>query len=179
MTSIFVKGDDLSKYAVDFLQTYIRNSTVYNLALFEKNADFCISLNVLPYPRESRFQCYYFNTKGGILEDLSSKIYYQCSKAEIPTAPVVKGSMPRKDYEDSFIVPTLIINLGNENTIIDEEIYAIAIGQGIVSTLNPGTVFDTFSSKKGKPVKRDQGKTFSEKKISTEPTSNAKLLFKK
>ena len=178
MTNIFIRYDEQSQGVGKKLESYIRSSTVYNLSVKEQNAEFCISLNVVEYPREPRLQCYHFNAKGS-LGDLASKIYYQCSKAGIATAEIVKGSMPREEYEQLFVIPTLIVNLGNENTVIDEIDYAIAIGQGIVSYLNPGAVFDTFSSKKKNTVKKDQGKSFSDKNKIVEPTNNTKLLFKK
>jgi len=173
MANIFIKYDQLSEQTGKILETYIRNMTVHNLSVKEQNADFCISLKIVPYPEEPRFNAYYYNNQEG-LEDLCSKIYYQCSKAGIPTRPLKKKSMPREQYEQEFKVPTLVINLTDDVKEFDEEMYAVMIGQGIVSYLNPGTVFDTFSSKKKSNEKR-----FIDRKFVQEPTSNSKILFKK
>ena len=113
---------------------------------------------------------YYYNNQEG-LENLCSKIYYQCSKADILTRPLKKKSMPREEYESQFKVPTLVINLTNDSKEFDEEVYAIVIGQGIVSYLNPGTVFDTFSEK-GK-IKRPGDKKAYDRKFINEPTGRS------
>jgi len=173
MANIFIKYDELSETTGKILQTYIRNMTVHNVSVKEQNADFCISLKIPAYPAEERFNAYYYNNQEG-LEELCSKIYYQCSKAEVKTRPLSKKSMPREQYDEQFKCPTLVINLTNDSREFDEEIYATIIGQGIVSYLNPGTVFDTFSSKKKSGEKR-----FIDRKFVQEPTSNSKLLFKK
>ena len=176
MANIFIKYDENSETTAKILQTYIRNMTVHNLSIKEHNADFCISLKITEYPAEERFNAYYYNNQEG-LENLCSKIYYQCQKAEIKTRPLSKKSMPREEYDKEFKCPTLIINLTNDSKDFDEEVYAIVIGQGIVSYLNPGTVFDTFSEK-GK-IKKSGEKRFIDRKFVNEPTGNSKLLFKK
>jgi len=176
MANIYIKSDENSKLVKDFLKKYIRQETVHNLSVHESNADFCISLKIPEYPAEERLNSYFYNGSE-MLEDLSSKIYYQCSKADILTRPVKKKSMPRKEYEIDFKCPTLIINLTNDSKEIDEEIYALVIGQGIVSMLNPGTVFNTFSVKD--KVKKPGDKNFVNRKYIQESTNNSKLLFKK
>lgn len=176
MANIFIKYDEKSEATGKILQTYIRNMTVHNLSVKEQNADFCISLKITEYPAEERFNAYYYNNQEG-LENLCSKIYYQCQKAEIKTRPLSKKSMPREEYDKQFKCPTLVINLTNDSKEFDEEVYAIVIGQGIVSYLNPGTVFDTFSEK-GK-IKKSGDKRFIDRKFINEPTGNSKLLFKK
>ena len=173
MANIFIKYDEKSRATGKILETYIRTMTVHNLSVKEQNADFCITLNITPYPSEERFNAYYYNNQNQ-LDDICFKIYYQCEKAGVKTRPLVKRSIPKEQYEEQFKVPTLIINLTNESKEFDEEMYAIIIGQGIVSHLNPGTVFDTFSSKKKSGEKR-----FIDRKFVQEPTSNSKLLFKK
>lgn len=173
MANIYIKYDELSKNTGLILQTYIRNATVHNVSVKEENADFCISLKVTPYPSEEKFNAYSYNNQT-MMEELCSKIYYQCSKAEVKTKPLAKRSMPKEQYDKEFKVPTLVINLTNDSKEFDEEIYAIVIGQGIVSLLNPGTVFDTFS-----PKKKSGEKRFIDRKFNQEPTSNSKLLFKK
>ena len=176
MAKIFIKSDENSQLVKDFLKKYIRQETVHNLSVHEQNADFCISLFISEYPGEQRFQSFYYNGSE-MLEELSSKIYYQCAKAEIKTTKCSKRSIPREEYEASFKCPTLIISLTNDSIEIDEEIYALAIGQGIVSMLNPGTVFDTFSVKD--KVKKPGDKNFVNRKFIQQPTSNSKILFKK
>lgn len=176
MTNIFIKYDENSELVGKILETYIRKNTVHNLSVKEENADFCINLIIPSFPAEEKFSAYYYNNQDG-LEDLCSKIYYQCSKAEIKTRPLSKKSMPRDKYELEFKIPTLIISLTNDSKEIDEEVYAIAIGQGIVSYLNPGTTFDTFSVK-GK-IKKPEEKRYIDRKFISEPTGNSKLLFKK
>lgn len=176
MANIFIKYDQLSETTGKILQTYIRNMTVHNLSVKESNADFCISLKISEHPAEERLNAYYYNNQEG-LENICSKIYYQFQKAEIKTRPLSKKSMPREEYDKEFKCPTLVINLTNDSKEFDEEVYAIAIGQGIVSYLNPGTVFDTFSEK-GK-IKKPGEKRFIDRKFINEPTSNSKLLFKK
>lgn len=176
MAKIYIKSDENSELVLDFLQKYIRQSTVHNLAVKEENADFCISLKIPEYPAEQRLNSYFYNNAEN-MEDLANKIYYQCSKADIKTRPVSKKSMPREEYEIDFKCPTLVINLTNDSAEIDEEVYALVIGQGIVSHLNPGTVFDTFSIKD--KIKKPGDKNFVNRKYIQEPTSNTKLLFKK
>lgn len=173
MANIFIKYDELSEPTGKILETYIRKMTVHNLSVKEQNADFCISLKIPAYPAEGKFNAYYYNNQEG-LEELCSRIYYQCSKAEVKTKPLSKKSMPREDYEKEFKCPTLVINLTNDIAEFDEEMYAVIIGQGIVSYFEPGTVFDTFSSKKKSGEKR-----FIDRKFTQEPTNNSKLLFKK
>jgi hypothetical protein len=111
------------------------------------------------------------------MEQLANKIYYQCSKAEIITNKISKRSIPREQYDIDFKCPTLCINLTNDSIEIDEEVYALVIGQGIVSYLNPGTVFDTFSVKD--KIKKPGDKSFVNRKHIQQPTNNSKLLFKK
>ena len=176
MAKIFIKSDKDSEPVKDFLKKYIRQETVHNLSVHEQNADVCISLFIPEYPAEQRLNAYFYNNTEG-MEDLANKIYYQCSKAEIKTRPVSKQSIPREEYEEFFKCPTLVINLTNDLKEIDEEVYALVIGQGIVSHLNPGTVFDTFSVKD--KIKKPGDKSFVNRKYIQEPTSNAKLLFKK
>jgi len=176
MAQIFIKSDQDSEPVKDFLKKYIRQETVHNLSVHEQNADFCISLVIREYPAEEKFQAYFYNNSE-MLEELADKIYYQCSKAEIKTRTLSKKSMPREEYEIDFKCPTLIISLTNDSKEIDEEIYALVIGQGIVSMLNPGTVFDTFSVKD--KVKKPGDKNFVNRKFIQQPTSNSKLLFKK
>jgi hypothetical protein len=176
MANIFIKYDDNSELVGKILEAYIRRMTVHNMSVKEENADFCISLKIPEYPEEELLNSYFYNNVEN-MEDLSDKIYYQCSKAEIKTRPVKKRSMPKEQYDEEFKCPTLVINLTNDSKEIDEEVYALVIGQGIVSHLNPGTVFDTFSVKD--KIKRPGDKSFVNRKFIKEPTSNAKLLFKK
>lgn len=173
MANIFIKYDELSEPTGKILETYIRNMTVHNLSVKEQSADFCISLKIPEYPAEEKFNAYYYNNQEG-LEELCSRIYYQCTKAEVKTRPLSKKSMPRDQYESEFKCPTLVINLTNDSKEFDEEIYATIIGQGIVSYFDPGTVFDTFSSKKKSGEKR-----FIDRKFVQEPTRNSKILFNK
>lgn len=173
MANIFIKYDELSETTGKILETYIRNMTVHNVSVKEQNADFCISLNVTKYPSEERFNAFSYNNQTE-MEEICSKIYYQCSKAQVATRTLSKRSVPREQYEEMFKVPTLVINLTNDSKEFDEEMYATIIGQGIVSHLNPGTVFDTFS-----PKKKSGEKRFIDRKFVQEPTSNSKLLFKK
>jgi len=172
MVNIFIKYDELSQTTGKHLETYIRTMTVHNLSVKEENADFCISLKILEYPAEERFNAYYYNNQEG-LEEICSRIYYQCSKAGLMTRPLKKKSMPREQYVLEFKVPTLVINLTNDSKDFDEEMYSIIIGQGIVSHFSPGTVFDTFSTKK-----KSGEKNFIDRKFINEPTKNSKLLFK-
>lgn len=176
MAKIFIKSDKDSEPVKDFLKKYIRQETVHNLSVHEQNADLCISLLIPEYPAEQRFNAYFYNNAEN-MEELSDRIYYQCSKAEIKTRPVSKKSMPRDEYELSFKCPTLIINLTNDSVEIDEEVYALVIGQGIVSHFNPGAVFDTFSVKD--KIKKPGDKSFVNRKYIQEPTSNTRFLFKK
>jgi hypothetical protein len=176
MANIFIKSDQDSELVKDFLKKYIRQETIHNLSVHEQNADFCISLVIREYPEEEKFQAYFYN-HSEMLEELADKIYYQCSKAEIKTRTLSKKSMPREEYEIDFKCPTLIISLTNDSKDFDDEIYALVIGQGIVSMLNPGTVFDTFSIKD--KVKKPGDKNFVNRKFIQQPTSNSKLLFKK
>ena len=176
MAKLFIKSDEYSEPVKTFLKKYIRQNTPYNLAVHEQNADMCISLFIPEYPAEERFNAHFYNNTEGV-EDLANKIYYQCSKADIKTRPISKKSIPREEYELDFKCPTLIINLTNDSKEIDEEVYALVIGQGIVSYLNPGAVFDTFSVKD--KIKKPGDKSFVNRKYIQEPTSNAKLLFKK
>lgn len=176
MAKLFIKSDEYSEPVKTFLKKYIRQNTPYNLAVHEQNADFCISLFIPEYPAEERLNTHIFNNVEG-MEDLANKIYYQCSKAEIKTRPVTKQSISREEYESYFKCPTLVINLTNDSKEIDEEVYALVIGQGIVSYLNPGTVFDTFSVKD--KIKKPGDKSFVNRKYIQEPTNNTKLLFKK
>lgn len=176
MDKLFIKSDEYSEPVKTFLKKYIRQNTPYNLAVHEQNADICISLFTPEYPAEERLNAYFYNNTEG-MEELANKIYYQCSKADIKTRPVSKKSMPREEYELDFKCPTLVINLTNDLIEIDEEVYALVIGQGIVSYLNPGTVFDTFSVKD--KIKKPGDKSFVNRKYIQEPTNNTKLLFKK
>jgi hypothetical protein len=176
MAKIFIKSDYNSELVRDYLKKYIRQETVHNLSVHEQNADFCISLVIKEYPEEEKFQAYFYNGSE-MLEDLANKIYYQCSKAEIPTKEVKKKSMPREKYELEFKCPTLIISLTNDSKDFDDEVYALVIGQGIVSMLNPGTTFDTFSVKD--KIKKPGDKNFVNRKYIQEPTGNSKILFKK
>jgi hypothetical protein len=176
MANIFIKYDENSETVGKILETYVRKMTVHNLSVKEKNADFCVYLQIPPYPAEQRFNAHYYNNQNN-LEDLCNKIYYQCSKADIKTRPLSKKSMPREKYELSFLTPTLVINLTNDITEFDEEVYALVIGQGIVSHLSPGTVFDTFSEKD--KIKKSGEKRYIDRKFINEPTGNSKLLFKK
>jgi hypothetical protein len=173
MANIFIKYDELSESTGKILESYIRNMTVHNLSVKEQNADFCISLKVLPYPEEERLNSHYYNNQNG-LEELCSKIYYQCEKAGVFTRPLAKRSMPKEQYDQEFKTPTLVINITNDKKDFNEEMYAIIIGQGIVSYLNPGTVFDTFSINK-----KTGEKKYIDRKFVNEPTGNSKLLFKK
>jgi hypothetical protein len=176
MAKIYIKNDENSQEVSDILQAYIRNLTTHNIAVKEENADFCIRLFIPEYPAEERFNSFIYNNVEN-MEELASKIYYQCSKAEIKTRPLAKRSMPRDEYEIDFKCPTLSINLTNDSKEIDEEVYALVIGQGIVSFLNPGVVFDTFSVKD--KIKKPGDKNFVNRKFVQEPTSNTRLLFKK
>lgn len=176
MAKIFIKSDKDSEPVKDFLKKYIRQETVHNLSVHEENADVCISLLIPEYPAEQRFNAYFYNNAEN-MEELSDRIYYQCSKAEIKTRPVSKKSMPREEYEIEFKCPTLVINLTNDSVEIDEEVYALVIGQGIVSHFNPGAVFDTFSVKD--KIKKPGDKSFVNRKYIQEPTSNTRFLFKK
>lgn len=176
MAKIYIKSDEDSSLVKEFLQKYIRQNTPHNLSVHEANADICISLFIKEYPAEQRFNAYFYNNADG-MQDLADRIYYQCSKAEIKTRPVSKKSMPRDEYEIDFKCPTLCINLTNDSVEIDEEVYALVIGQGIVSFFNPGTVFDTFSVKD--KIKKPGDKSFVNRKYIQEPTSNSRLLFKK
>lgn len=176
MAKIYIKSDEYSTPVKEFLEKYIRQNTSHNLSVHEGNADICISLFIPEYPAEQRFNAYFYNNAEG-MQELSDRIYYQCSKAEIKTRPVSKKSMPRDEYEIDFKCPTLCINLTNDSVEIDEEVYALVIGQGIVSYFNPGTVFDTFSVKD--KIKKPGDKSFVNRKYIQEPTSNSRLLFKK
>jgi hypothetical protein len=176
MANIYIKSDEYSEPVKNFLKKYIRQETVHNLSVHEQNADVCISIFIPEYPAEQRFNAYFYNNAEN-MQDLADRIYYQCSKAEIKTRPVSKKSMPREEYEIDFKCPTLCINLTNDSIDIDEEVYALVIGQGIVSYFNPGAVFDTFSVKD--KIKKPGDKSFVNRKYIQEPTSNAKLLFKK
>jgi hypothetical protein len=176
MVNIYIKNDENSQVVSDMLQHYIRNSTSHNLSVKEENADFCISLFIPEYPADEKFNSFIYNNVEN-MEELSNKINYQCSKADIKARPVVKKSMPREEYEIDFKCPTLNINLTNDSKEIDEEVYALVIGQGIVSYLTPGTVFDTFSVKD--KIKKPGDKSFVNRKYIQEPTSNSKMLFKK
>ena len=176
MAKLFIKSDEYSEPVKTFLKKYIRQNTPYNLAVHEQNADICISLKIPEYPAEERLNTHFFNNVEG-MEDLANKINYQCSKADIKTRPVSKQSIPREEYEAFFKCPTLVINLTNDSKEIDEEVYALVIGQGIVSYLNPGTVFDTFSVKD--KIKKPGDKSFVNRKYIQEPTNNARILFKK
>ena len=176
MAKLYIKSDENSKLVAELLEKYIRQSTAHNLSVKEENADFCVSLKITEYPEEQRLNAYFYNNAEN-MQDLADKIYYQCSKAEIKTRPVSKKSMPRDQYEIDFKCPTLCINLTNDSIEIDEEVYALVIGQGIVSHLSPGTVFDTFSVKD--KIKKPGDKNFVNRKFVQEPTSNSRLLFKK
>jgi len=174
MAKLFIKSDEDSNLVKEFLKQYIRQETVHNISVHEANADICISLVIREYPEEEKLQAYFYNNTEG-LEDLADKIYYQCLKADIKTRTLAKRSMPRDEYEIDFKCPTLIISLTNDSKEIDEEIYALAIGQGIVSKFKPGTVFDTFSVK-DRVKKPGNGKAV-DRKFIQEPTSNSRLLF--
>ena len=176
MAKIYIKSDEYSEPVKGFLKKYIRQSTPYNLAVHEQNADICISLFTPEYPAEQRFFAYLYNNDQS-MEDLANRIYYQCSKADIKTNQISKRSMSRNEYEIAFKCPTLCINLTNDSIEIDEEVYALVIGQGIVSYLNPGTVFDTFSVKD--KIKKPGDKGFTNRKYIQESTNNYKILFKK
>jgi hypothetical protein len=178
MAKIFIKSDEdeNSILVKNILQKYIRQETVHNLSVHESNADFCISLICQKYPEEEKFHSYFYNNTQD-LEELSNKIYYQCSKAEIKTRALSKKSMPKDEYDIEFKCPTLIISLTNDSKYIDEEVYGIVIGQGIVSHLDPGKTFDTFSIKD--KIKKPGEKSSVNRKFIKESTSNSKLLFKK
>lgn len=176
MAKIYLKSDEESKLVLEFLQKYIRQETPHNLSVHESNADFCVSLTIPEYPAEERFYSYLYNNVQG-MEDLGNRINYQCSKADIKNRQVSKRSIPRDQYDIDFKCPTLTISLTNDSKEIDEEIYALVIGQGIVSYLNPGAVFDTFSVKE--KVKKPGEKNFTNRKYIQEPTNNTRLLFKK
>jgi len=175
MAKIFIKSDENSEQVKDFLKKYIRKETVHNLSVHEQNADVCISLFIPEYPEEQRFNAYFYNNSEN-MQELADRIYYQCSKAEIKTRPVSKKSMPREEYEIDYKCPTLSINLTNDSVEIDEEVYALVIGQGIVSYFNPGAVFDTFSVKD--KIKKPGDKSFVNRKYIQEPTNNSRMLFK-
>jgi hypothetical protein len=176
MAKIHVKSDEEASLVKEFLEKYIRQETAHNLSVHESNADICISLFIPEYPQEQRFFAYLYNNDKN-MEELANKIYYQCSKAEIITNKISKRSMPREEYEIDFKCPTLCINLTNDSIEIDEEVYALAIGQGVVSYFNPGTVFDTFSVKD--KIKKPGDKSFVNRKHIQQPTNNSRLLFKK
>jgi hypothetical protein len=176
MAKVYIKNDEDSKLVKDFLKKSIRQETVHNLAVHEQNADICISLFIPEYPAEQRFNAYFYNNTEN-MQELADKIYYQCSKAEIKTRPVSKRSIPRDEYEIDFKCPTLCINLTNDSVEIDDEIYALVIGQGIVSYFAPGTVFDTFSVKD--KIKKPGDKSFTNKKYIQESTNNSRILFKR
>jgi hypothetical protein len=176
MAKIHIKSDKDSEPVKDFLKKYIRQETPHNLSVHEQNADICISLFISEYPAEQRFNAYFYNNADN-MQELSDRIYYQCLKAEIKTRPVSKKSIPRDEYEIDFKCPTLCINLTNDSIEIDEEVYALVIGQGIVSYFSPGTIFDTFSVKD--KVKKPGDKNFVNRKFIQQPTNNSKLLFKK
>jgi len=176
MANIYIKSDEYSEPVKKFLKKYIRQHTPHNLSVHEKNADLCISLFTPEYPAEGRFFSYLYNNDQS-MEELANRINYQCSKADIKTNPISKRSIPREEYDLEFKCPTLCISLTNSSIEIDEEVYALAIGQGIVSYFNPGTVFDTFSVKE--KIKKPGDKSFVNRKYIQESTSNAKLLFKK
>ena len=176
MAKIFIKSDENSEPVKDFLKKYIRQETVHNLSVHEQNANVCISLFIPEYPEEQRFNVSFYNNAEN-MQELADRIYYQCSKAEIKTRPVSKKSMPRDEYEIDFKCPTLIINLTNDSIEIDEEVYALVIGQGIVSHFNPGATFDTFSVKD--KIKKPGDKSFVNRKYIQEPTNNSRILFKK
>jgi hypothetical protein len=176
MAKVYIKNDENSELVAEFLKKYIRQETVHNLSVHESNADFCISLKIPEFPADSRLNAYTYNNVEN-MEELASKIYYQCSKAEIKVRELKKKSMPKDQYDIDFKCPTLTINLTNDSIEIDEEVYAIVIGQGIVSYLNPGTVFDTFSVKD--KIKKPGDKSFVNRKYVQQPTNNTKLLFKK
>lgn len=176
MANIFIKSDKDSELVKDFLKKYIRQETVHNLSVHEQNADICISLFIPEYPAEQRLNAYFYNNAEN-MQELSDRIYYQCSKAEIKTRPVSKKSMPREEYEIDFKCPTLCVNLTNDSIEIDEEVYALVIGQGIVSYFNPGATFNTFSVKD--KIKKPGDKSFVDRKHIQESTNNYKILFKK
>ena len=176
MAKIYIKSDEYSEPVKALLKKYIRQETPHNLAVHEQNADVCISLFITEYPAEQRFNAYFYNNAEN-MQELSDRIYYQCSKAEIKTRPVAKRSISREEYEIDFKCPTLSINLTNDSIEIDEEIYALVIGQGLVSHFSPGTVFDTFSVKD--KIKKPGDKSFVNKKYIHESTNNSKILFKK
>ena len=176
MAKIHIKSDEESSLVKELLERYIRQETSHNLSVHQSNADICISLFIPEYPAEQTFFAYLYNNDES-MEELAGKIYYQCSKAEIRTKKVSKRSISREEYELDFKCPTLCINLTNDSIEIDEEVYALAIGQGIVSYLNPGTVFDTFSVKD--KIKKPGDKSFVNRKYVQQPTNNSKLLFKK
>jgi hypothetical protein len=174
MTNIYIKNDERSKKVSDVLQTYIRRSTPYNLSIKEENADFCIKLFIPEYPAEERFNSFIYNNAEG-MEYLANSIYQKCFLYEIKTRPLSKKTMSKDEYEASFKCTTLSINLTNDSKKIDEELYALVIGQGIVSYLNPEAVLETLLVKD----KNSIDKSYVDKKYVKEPTSNAKLLFKK
>jgi hypothetical protein len=176
MAKIYIKSDEYSEPVKTFLKRYIRQSTPHNLAVHEQNADVCISLLIPEYPAEELFNAYLYNNDQN-MQELGDRIYYQCSKAEIKTMPLAKRSMPREEYDMNFKCPTLNINLTNDSKEIDEEVYALVIGQGIVSYFSPGTVFNTFSVKD--KIKKPGDKSFVNRKYIQESTNNSKILFKK
>ena len=176
MAKIYIKSDEYSEPVKGFLKKYIRQNTPHNLAVHEQNADICITLLIPEYPAEELFNAYLYNNDQN-MQELADRIYYQCSKAEIKTTSLVKRSMPRDEYELNFKCPTLIINLTNDSKEIDEEVYALVIGQGIVSYFSPGTVFNTFSVKD--KIKKPGDKSFVNRKYIQESTNNSKILFKK
>ena len=176
MAKIYIKSDEYSEPVKTFLKRYIRQETPHNLAVHQQNADICISLFIPEYPAEQRFFAYLYNNDES-MEELANKIYYQCSKAEIQTNKLSKRSISREEYDIDFKCPTLCINLTNDSIEIDEEVYALVIGQGIVSYFSPGTVFNTFSVRD--KIKKPGDKSFTNRKYIQEPTSNTRLLFKK
>jgi hypothetical protein len=176
MAKVFIKSDYYSEPVRDYLKKYIRQETVHNLSVHEQNADICISLFIPEYPAEQRFNAYFYNNTEN-MQELADKIYYQCAKADIKTRPVAKRSMPREEYDLDFKCPTLAINLTNDSIEIDEEVYALVIGQGIVSHFAPGTVFDTFSVKD--KIKKPGEKSSTNRRYIQESTNNSKILFRK
>ena len=176
MAKIYIKSDEYSEPVKTFLKRYIRQETPHNLAVHQQNADICISLFTPEYPAEQRFFAYLYNNDES-MEELANKIYYQCSKAEIKTNEISKRSIPREQYDIDFKCPTLCISLTNDSREIDEEVYALVIGQGIVSYFSPGTVFNTFSVRD--KIKKPGDKSFVNRKYIQESTGNSKILFKK
>lgn len=179
MANVFIKSDEKAEYIAELLRTYIRMGTVHNISVHEKNADFCISMSIPPYPASNGLKAYTYNNNHD-LEALSSKIFYQFEKAGLLTTESIKMSIPREEYDKQFVVQTIVLELTNDQREIDEETFAVAIGQAIVYHFDPSATFETFSSKKkDKTVKRPQDKRYTDRKFVGEPTSNSKLLFKK